>query len=134
MSASTQPVIQPETLVLTAEDFDVPLGEGFDPNSPKAVAHFEQIWAGKALGFGEVRLRESLAEDQETLRRLLDPADRGVTPVHVIGTGYKPGAAKGLAVKWLEDQIEATSKALSTRGRTHAVNVSNARYRLRKKS
>lgn len=96
--------------------------------TPEAEVHFDAIWSGQANGYSEEILRANLADLTATLNGLRAGT---VTPRQVVGTGYKKGRARVVAEEWLTNQIAADEAAIATRGRSHAVNQSNVRYRLR---
>lgn len=85
--------------------------------------HFEAIWRGEATGFGEEKIRQGLARDEQMLA---DLNAKRITPRKVVG----PGVAKPLttARAWLTGQIEQGKRDLVTRGRTNSVNIANVVY------
>ena len=96
--------------------------------TPEAEAHFDSIWTGRTDGFSEAMVRANLQEHTAMLAGLRAGT---VTPRSVIGTGYRKGASRRIAEDWLTNQIAADEGAIATRGRSHVVNQSNVRYRLR---
>lgn len=83
----------------------------------------DAMWWGDALGWSE----HQLAHDLASYRRDLANLEAGrITPRSVIGTGYK--SPKTVARRWLTQRIEATVEALATRGRSHAINRTNAAH------
>lgn len=96
--------------------------------TPAAEARFDAIWTGEVTGFSRTQVEERLAEHTQTLK---DLNDRKIPPRVVIGTGYRKGRSRAIAVQWLTDQIEASQAALETDGRSDKVNQSNVRGYLR---
>lgn len=96
--------------------------------TPEAEVAFDAIWSGETVGYSEEILRTNLADLTATLEGLRAGT---VTPRQVVGTGYKKGRARAVAEEWLTNQIAAQEAAIATRGRSHGVNQSNVRARLR---
>lgn len=96
----------------------------FEAGDPHPLdSHLDAIWEGKSAGFSEDNLRSMLDSTRE-LRTAL--AEGRARPRDVIGTGYR-GDTRKLANTYLDSNERSLERALATRGRANALNVSNAR-------
>lgn len=84
----------------------------------------ELIWKGEEAGFSEDSIKMMLRQNEDLREGLLDGR---VRPRDVIGTGYR-GDTRKLANRYLDENKAKLEEALATRGRSDAVNVSNARH------
>lgn len=86
--------------------------------------YLERIWREEAPGFSEESLKLML-QSNEMMRRGL--VHGNVKPRDVIGTGYR-GNTRKMANDYLDANKAKIEEALATRGRSDAVNVSNAQH------
>ncbi len=87
-------------------------------------SHLERIWEGEETGFSEESIKLMLQSNESMRKGLLVG---NVKPRDVIGTGYR-GNTRKLANDYLDANKAKLEEALATRGRSDAVNVSNARH------